>query len=276
MHNWSISWQLKFNVSKTLLLRVSRKRNSRTHSYHLNNQPIKIVAKQVDLGVVVSNDLKWSPHIASCTAKANRLLGFLRRNCSQMTDTRCRRLLYLSLVRSHLSYASEIWAPQASSRDLAILEGVQRRATKFILQNYELSYLERLRKLNLLPISYWLEIKDLIFFFKCKQGLYDLDISSFVTFSSNRSSRTRSSKDNLLQVNPCKTSLFRNSFFNRIVFLWNNLSPIIRNSSSVSSFKFQLHSHYFSQLDSSFDVNRMRTWKTYCSKCRSFNLSCCS
>ena len=42
----------------------------------------------------------------------------------------------------------------------AILEGVQRRATKFILQNYELSYLERLRKLDLLPISYWLEIKD--------------------------------------------------------------------------------------------------------------------
>ena len=160
------SLSLFFFVSKTLLLKVSRKRNSPTHSYHLNNQPIKIVAKQVDLGVVVSNDLKWSPHIASCTAKANRLPGFLRRNCSQMTDTRCRRLLYLSLVRSHLSYASEIWAPQASSRDLAILEGVQRRATKFILQNYELSYLERLRRLNLLPISYWLEIKDLIFFFQ--------------------------------------------------------------------------------------------------------------
>jgi hypothetical protein len=184
---------LEFNVSKTLLLRVCRKRNSPTHSYHLNNQPVKIVANQVDLGVVVSNDIKWTAHIVSCTAKANRLLGFLPRNCSQMTDTRWRRLLYLSLVRSHLSYASEIWA-----------EGVQRRATKFMLQNYELSYLERLRKFNLLPISYWLEIKDLILFFKCKQGLYDLDISSFVTFSSNRSSRTRSA------------SLFRNSFFNRI------------------------------------------------------------
>jgi hypothetical protein len=115
-------------------------------------------------------------------------------------------------------YASEIWAPQASSRGLAILEGVQRRATKFILQHYEFSYLERLRKLNLLPISYWFEIKYLIFFFKCKQGLYDLDISSFVTFSSNRSSRTRSSKDNLLQVNPCKTSLFRNFFLTELSF----------------------------------------------------------
>jgi hypothetical protein len=40
--------------------------------------------------------------------------------------------------------------------------------------------------------------------------------------------------------------------------------------------KLQLHSYYSSQLDSSFDVNRMRTWKTYCSKCRYFNLSCCS
>jgi hypothetical protein len=147
MWNWSISWQSKFNVSKT---QVSQKRNSPTHSYHLNNQPVKIVANQpvkivanqVDLGVVVSNDLKWSPRIASCTAKANCLLGFFPRNCSQMTDTRCHRLLYLSLVRSHLSYASEIWAPQASSRDIASLEGVQRRATKFILQNYELSYLQ--------------------------------------------------------------------------------------------------------------------------------------
>ena len=54
MHNWSISWQLKFNVSKTLLLRVSRKHISPTHSYHLNNQPVKIVANQVNLGVVVS------------------------------------------------------------------------------------------------------------------------------------------------------------------------------------------------------------------------------
>jgi hypothetical protein len=56
-----------------------------------------------------------------------------------------------------------IWARLVTrSRDPG---GVQRRATKFIFQNYELSCLERLRKLNLLPISYWLEIMDLTFFF---------------------------------------------------------------------------------------------------------------
>ena len=275
MCDWSLSWQLKFNTSKSFLLRISRKRFPSTSSYSLDNQLVKSVASHNDLGVVISNDLKWSPHIAKCTSKANRMLGFLRRNCMLMTDTRCRRLLYLALVRSHLSYGSEIWAPQGSSRDLSLLEGVQRRATKFILKDYDSPYILRLKKLKLLPISYWLEIKDLIFFFKCKQGLYDLDISCYVTFSSLRSSRSRSGQQNLLQPNSCRTTLFRNSFFNRIVFMWNSLPLSIRNCTSLPSFKNQIYSHYFSKLDTTFDTDRMRTWKTYCSKCRSYNLTCC-
>ena len=40
------------------------------------------------------------------------------------------------LVRSHLSFGCELWAPQGSSADLLRLEGIQRRATKFILHDY--------------------------------------------------------------------------------------------------------------------------------------------
>ena len=185
-------------------------------------------------------------------------------------------LLYIALVQSHLSYASEVWAPQSSGRDLALLEGVQRRATKFILRGYELRYRLRLIKLNLLPISYWLELKDLLFFFKCKQGNFDVDISQYLTFSSQRSSRSRSSQANMLLPNFCRTSLFRASFFNRIVFLWNGVPSSIRDISSISSFKHNLFSHYFSKLNSDFDVDRMRTWKTFCSKCRSYKINCCS
>ena len=49
----------------------------------------------------------------------------------------------------------------------------------------------------MLPLSYWLEIKDL-FFLKCKYSQYELDISSFVTSSSDRSRSLRSSSANLL------------------------------------------------------------------------------
>ena len=122
------------------MLRISRKRKPSEYTYSISDAPISITDSHKDMGVVVSSNLKWSVHIADCTSKANRMLGFLRRNCAQMTDVRSRRLLYIALVRSHLSYASEVWAPQSSGRDLALLKGVQRRATKFSLPDYELPY----------------------------------------------------------------------------------------------------------------------------------------
>ncbi|KAK2561759.1 hypothetical protein P5673_015142 [Acropora cervicornis] len=159
---------------------------------------------------------------------------------------------------------------------LALLEGVQRRATKFILRDYELPYRLRLVELNPLPISYWLELKDLLFSFKSKQGYFDIDISQYLTFSSQRSSHTSSSQAHMLLPNFCCTSLFRASFFNRIVFLRNGLPSSTRDISSVLSFKHNLFSHYLSKLNSDFNVNRTRSWKTFCCKCRSYNINCCS
>ena len=53
-------------------------------------------------------------------------------------------------IRSHLSLGCEIWAPQGPSADLLCLEGIQRRATKFVLQDYTSSYVVRLKELNLM------------------------------------------------------------------------------------------------------------------------------
>ena len=98
--------------------------------YSLNHETIKSASTQSDLGIRVSDNLQWSRHIINIVARSNRMLGFLRRNCFQLTDVHARRLLYLSLVRSHLSFGSEIWAPQGPSADLLRLEEIQRRANK--------------------------------------------------------------------------------------------------------------------------------------------------
>jgi hypothetical protein len=84
---------------------------------------------------------------------------------------------------------------------------------------------------------------------------------------------TRSSSGDL-RPNLCKTSLFRNSYFNRIVFLWNNLPSDIKSSSSVAILKSKLYIFYTKKLNSTFDVHRPSTWKTVCSKCRSLHTNC--
>ena len=68
MCSWSVYWSLKFNAEKSFLLRISRKRQPSEYTYSISDAPISITDSHKDLGVVVSNNLKWSVHIAHCTS----------------------------------------------------------------------------------------------------------------------------------------------------------------------------------------------------------------
>ena len=63
-------------------LRVSRKHISPVYSYSLDGTSLKVVSSVKDLGVMVTKDLTWSNHVRYVTAKANRMLGFIKKNCA--------------------------------------------------------------------------------------------------------------------------------------------------------------------------------------------------
>ena len=140
------------------------------------------------------------------------MLGLLRRTLLTNRDA---RRTYLSLVKSQVCYATEVWSPSQSTYKTN-LERIQRRATQWILQVKigEVSYKDRLLALNLLPLSYDREIKDLTFFFKAIYGYYDLNIFDYVSFVSDSRTRNYVNPSLMLKV-PCKTSRFQSSFFNR-------------------------------------------------------------
>ena len=67
----------------------------------------------------------------------------------------------------------KVWSPQ-SIELMKSLERVQRGATKYILMlpfQTECSYQDRLIQCNLLPISYWHEMMDLLFLYKATKGI---------------------------------------------------------------------------------------------------------
>ena len=70
--------------------------------------------------------------------------------------------LYLTLVRSQLMYCTPIWRPYLQ-KDIQNIERIQRRATKFILNDYDSNYKTRLLTLKLLPLMYLFELQDIIF-----------------------------------------------------------------------------------------------------------------
>ena len=118
-----------------------------------------------------------------------------------------------------------VWIMQAKfglTRVSNKFEVVQRRATKFILgfPNGEMSYEEWLVKLNLIPLSYRQEMKDLLFLHGCAFGKYNLDLSDFLQKKKYMS--TRSSPDSFL-ILKCRTQTFKRSFFVRTARLRNTL-----------------------------------------------------
>jgi len=73
---------------------------------------VEVVTSEKDLGIVIANDTSWKDHIVMIVAKANRMLGFLKRNCAGIVGS-ARLRLYCSLVRYHFCFCSQLWAPQS-------------------------------------------------------------------------------------------------------------------------------------------------------------------
>ena len=118
LEKWSASSGLVFNQDKCKCHRVTRKKNPIKHEYKINSKSLVVTEKEKDLGIWITDTLHWSYHTHDRCTKANKMLGFLRRAAMEITDVKIRRTLYLSIVRSTLGYATQVWSPQSIDRVL--------------------------------------------------------------------------------------------------------------------------------------------------------------
>jgi hypothetical protein len=80
LENWSTSSGLIFNQLKCKCLRVNRKIQPTTYPYKIKDKELTTMSVEKDLGIWVASDLAWTKHVLEHCAKANKLLGFIRRS----------------------------------------------------------------------------------------------------------------------------------------------------------------------------------------------------
>ena len=132
---WACDWGMQFNASKCHVMVVNKGQSHRPFLYQLCGTILDSVSREKYLGVLLSQEMSWSPHIGNIVAKAHQKLGFIRRNLRGSPQD-CKRLAYIALVRSGLEYASIIWDPTLK-KDTEALERVQRKAARWVTSTYE-------------------------------------------------------------------------------------------------------------------------------------------
>ena len=127
---------MRFQPVKCNMMQITRKRIKKIHaSYTLEETILENVESIKYLGVTITNDLRWNTHVSNICTKANRTLGFRRRNlysCPQEVKEAAKK----GLVRPVLEYSGSVWDPSGVGLQNE-LEKVQNRAARFVTENYD-------------------------------------------------------------------------------------------------------------------------------------------
>ena len=163
--DWSIRNKMKFHPSKCKVLMVSKLSPPLIDvlpcvqfMYTMGDTLLDYVPSEKDLGITVNRTLNFTEHANSLYSKANQRFGLLKRTCHFIDNTAKRRVLYLTMVRSIFEHCPVVWRP-SSNTTINKLESIQKRAIKWINQDYsqsyssnELLYHAHCKQLKILPV----------------------------------------------------------------------------------------------------------------------------
>ena len=252
--NWSNQNQMVLHEDKfELLCHSYRKTNTlkelsfsnEFYEYSTTGGTIITPCEHVkDLGIQITTDLNWSPHINIIAEKARRLISWVLSVFKDRSE-KTMMCLYKSLIRSRLEYCSPLWHP-TKQEDTKTLESVQRRFTSKIAGLADYSYYERLKLLRITSLQRRRERYIIIMMWKIINEISPNDLEFEFIYSDRRGIKVKVPPLNR-HATQRSQSLYESSFGVVGPKLWNTIPKNINIITNMATFKITL-SRYLAEI----------------------------
>ena len=266
LNAWATLNKMKFHPEKCKILSINNFKYNilqelpfYLYAYELDNTVLDYVNEEKDLGLLMKSKFTYKAHQEYIIKKATVQFNLLRRTCHYVHNTKKRRTLYLTLVRSIFNHCSHIWKPI----DSAVLpfEALQKRCIKWIFKESYMpyndrEYISKLQELEILPIDYYFLKIDLQLFYNIIHELVPIKLPEDI-IECNPRTRSRHNTQYLFQLHERlsnKKRTLSNSFFVRTMSQWNRLPFEVRKISEFNNFKAALDDYFMKILSNDIEI----------------------
>ena len=231
---WEELWCIKFHPDKCNVLQVTNRRTPIPTSYNLHGHTLEAVTSAKYLGVTIQNNLKWDSQINNIANKANRTLGFLRRNL-RVSSRKIKSQAYFGLVRPQLEYAATVWDPHTQC-NINRLEQIQRRAARYVTSRHRntSSVSDMLNTLQWKSLEQRRKEARLCMFYKIDRGLVAIRKEGRLIPPRRRG---RNQHQCSYQLPQSRIDAHKSSYFPRTIRDWNELPDDAVQAKSLGAFK---------------------------------------
>ena len=199
----------------------------------VNNTIISSTESMKVLGIMIDDKLNFTEHISNVCIKAGRQLNVLQR-LKKVLDYKSRMAIYKSFVMSNFNYCPIVWM-FTGKKSLDRIEDIQKRALRFVLNDYQSNYQDLLNKSEATGIKIMTLRLLAIEVYKCVNNLNPKYLNEMFT----KKKCSYDFRDNSILERPKSntTKYGLKSFRNYGAKIWNLLPNNYKSAVSLGDFK---------------------------------------